>query len=89
MQEADWFYTQRMVQLSNRPIVSQNIINCSSEGQRQVKLRVSASYGAPEKQMRQVLTHLVAGHPLPHRQPDPMVHVRAYQDSAVEYLVWV
>lgn len=93
VQEIGLFYTKlnttdnKLVQLPNSTIVSQNIINYSSEDQRQVELKVSASYDAPTELVRQTLRELVQAHPLIRREPEPLIRVYAYQDSAIQYLV--
>lgn len=95
VQEIGLFYTKlnttdnKLVQLPNSGIVSQNIINYSSEDRRQVELRLSASYDAPPELVRRVLGNLVEAHPLAYREPAPLIHVYAYRDSAIEYLVRV
>ena len=96
VQEIGLFYTKlhtvdnKLVQLPNSTIVSQNIVNYSSEDRRQVELRVTASYDAPPELVRKVLRELVTAHPLTYDEPAPLVHVRSYGDSAIEYLtrVW-
>ena len=96
VQEIGLFYTKlhtvdnKLVQLPNSTIVSQNIVNYSSEDRRQVELRVTASYDAPPELVRKVLRELVTAHPLTYDEPEPLVHVRSYGDSAIEYLtrVW-
>ena len=93
VQEIGLFYTKlnttdnKLVQLPNSTIVSQNIINYSSEDQRQVELKVSASYDAPTELVRRTLGELVRAHPLIRQEPEPLIRVCAYQDSAVQYLV--
>lgn len=95
VQEIGLFYTKlntvdnKLVQLPNSAIVSENIINYSSEDRRQVELKVSASYDAPAQLVRDILTKLVQDHPLTYADPEPLVHVYAYQDSAIVYLIRV
>ena len=66
-----------------------NIINYTSEELRQVELRVTASYDAPVETVMDTLKVLVGEHPLTLATPAPTIHVRSYQDSAIEYLVRV
>ena len=93
--EIGLFYTKlnsidnKLVQLPNSSIVTQNIINYSSEERRRVELRVSASYDAPIEQVKGVLVQLVADHPLTMSDPAPLIHVSGYGDSAIQYLVRV
>ena len=87
------FYTKlnsvdnKLVQLPNSSIVSQNIINYSSEERRRVELKVTASYDAPTEQVKAVLARLVKEHPLTMSEPEPLIHVNSYGDSAIEYIV--
>ena len=87
------FYTKlnsvdnKLVQLPNSSIVAQNIINYSSEERRRVELKVTASYDAPTEQVKAVLARLVEEHPLTMSEPEPLIHVNSYGDSAIEYIV--
>lgn len=93
--ETGLFYTKltsidnKLIQLPNSVIVSSNIINYSSEEKRQVELKISASYDSDPEKVRQVLATLVGEHPLTLPTPEPLIHVLAYQDSAIEYIVRV
>ena len=93
VQEIGLFYTKlntadnKLVQLPNSVVVSENIINYSAAAKRRVELRVSASYDAPAELVREVLSRLVQDHPLTHQEPAPLAHVYQYQDSAIEYIV--
>ena len=60
----------KLVQLPNSTIVSQNILNYSSEESRRVELKVSASYNAATEQVKAVLARLVGEHPLILSEPD-------------------
>ena len=77
----------KLVQLPNSSIVAQNIINYSSEERRRVELKVTASYDAPTEQVKAVLARLVEEHPLTMSEPEPLIHVNSYGDSAIEYIV--
>ncbi len=79
----------KLIQLPNSTIVAGNIINYTSEELRQVELRVTASYDAPVETVMDTLKVLVGEHPLTLATPAPTIHVRSYQDSAIEYLVRV
>ena len=93
--EIGLFYTKlntvdnKLVQLPNSTIISGNIINYSAEDRRKVELKVTASYDAPPEQVKAVLAQLVGEHPLTLPTPEPLIHVSAYQDSAIEYIVRV
>lgn len=91
--ETGLFYTKlnsidnKLIQLPNSVITSANIVNYSSEEKRQVELKVSASYDSDPEKVRQLLARLVGEHPLTLATPEPMIHVFAYQDSAIQYIV--
>ena len=93
--EIGLFYTKlntvdnKLIQLPNSTIISGNIINYSAEDKRRVELKVTASYDAPPEQVKAVLAQLVGEHPLTLPTPEPLIHVSAYQDSAIEYIVRV
>jgi small conductance mechanosensitive channel len=91
--EIGLFYTKlitpdnKLVQLPNSTIVAANITNYSSEKNRRVDLKISASYDAPCEQVKQVLTQVVKDHPLTLSDPEPMIRVNSYGDNAIEYVV--
>ena len=93
--EIGLFYTKlhsgdnKLVQLPNSAIVSQNIINYSGEEKRRVEVKIGVAYSAPIDEVKAVLERLVGEHPLTYSTPAPAVHVSAYLDSTVEYLVRV
>ena len=89
------FYTKlatpdnKLVQLPNSTIVSANIINYSAQPTRRVEVKVSASYDAPTRQVLSLLKDMVEAHPLTLADPEPMIHVDNYGDSAISYVVRV
>ena len=89
------FYTRlatvdnKLVELPNSTIVSANITNYSAHPTRRVEVKVSASYDAPTQRVLELLKELVERHPLTHADPEPMIHVDAYGDSAIQYVVRV
>ena len=91
--EVGLFYTKlnsadnKLVQIPNSAIVSSNIINYSSEDKRRVEILVTASYDAPCEKVMEVLRRLVGEHPLTLATPEPVIHVKEYQDSAIQYVV--
>ena len=93
--EVGLFYTKlnsgdnKLIQIPNSAIVSSNIINYSSEDKRRVDLTVTASYDAPCEKVMEVLYRMAGEHPLTLATPEPVVHVNAYQDSAIQYVVRV
>lgn len=93
--EIGMFYTKlttpdnKLVQLPNSTIVSANIINFSAQPTRRVELTVSASYDAPTEQVLALLSRMAADHPLVLDDPEPMIHVDQYGDSAINYVMRV
>ena len=89
------FYTRlttpdnKLIELPNSTIVSANIINYSAQPARRVELKVSASYDAPPERVLAVLRGMVEDHPLTLADPEPMIHVDDYGDSAIRYVVRV
>ena len=89
------FYTKlatpdnKLVQIPNSTIVSANIINYSAQPARRVEVKVSASYDAPTDRVLTVLKEIVEAHPLTLADPEPMIHVDNYGDSAIGYVVRV
>ncbi len=93
--EIGMFYTKlttpdnKLVQLPNSTIVSANIINFSAQPTRRVELKVSAGYDAPLDTVKGALTGAVKAHPLTLSDPEPVIRVERYGDSAIEYVVRV
>ena len=93
--EIGLFYTKlttpdnKLVELPNSSIMSANIINYSAQSTRRVEIKVSASYDAPTERVLAVLKEAVEGHPLTLADPEPMIHVDDYGDSAIRYVVRV
>ena len=87
------FYTKlttpdnKLVQLPNSTIVSANITNFSVQSTRRVELRVSASYDAPTERVIALLAKMAADHPLVLDDPNQMIHVDDYGDSAITYVM--
>ena len=95
VEEIGMFYTKlttpdnRLVQLPNNTIVSANITNFSAQPTRRVELKLTASYDAPVDAVKEALARAVAAHPLTLADPEPMIRVEGYRDSAIEYVVRV
>ena len=93
--EIGMFYTKldtpdnKLVQIPNSTIVSANIINYSARPTRRVELKLSASYDNSTEQVIAVLSGMVENHPLTLADPEPMIHVNEYGESAIEYVVRV
>ncbi len=95
VEEIGMFYTKlttpdnRLVQLPNNTIVSANITNFSAQPTRRVELKLTASYDAPVDAVKEALARAAAAHPLTLADPEPMIRVEGYRDSAIEYVVRV
>ncbi len=95
VEEIGMFYTKlttpdnRLVQLPNNTIVSANITNFSAQPTRRVELKLTASYDASVDAVKEALARAVAAHPLTLADPEPMIRVEGYRDSAIEYVVRV
>ena len=93
--EIGLFYTKlttvdnKLIQIPNNAIASANVVNYSAEATRRVEVKVSASYDAPTERVLTLLKGLVEDHPLTLADPEPMVHVDAYGDNAIGYVVRV
>ena len=91
--EIGLFYTKlntsdnKLIQLPNSSIISSNIINHTAEGKRRVDLTVTVSYDAPPERVKAAMARMIGEHPLTLATPEPMIHVNAYQESSIEYIV--
>ena len=89
------FYTKintpdnKLIQIPNSQIASEQIINYTTEPQRRVDLTVTASYDAPLETVKKAIGEVVAAHPLALETPEPFVRVSNYGDSAIEYTIRV
>lgn len=93
--EIGMFYTKlttpdnKLIQLPNSTIVSSNVVNFSAQPTRRVELKVSAGYDDSTEQVIALLARMAADHPLVLDDPEPMVHVDEYGDSAISYIMRV
>jgi small conductance mechanosensitive channel len=79
----------RRIMVPNSKVMSVRVINYSTEPKRRVDLKFTASYDAPIEQVKKVMERLVSDHPKVIHDPEPMVRVVDYEDSAVKYMVRV
>lgn len=75
--------------LPNSETVSSKIRNFSMEGKRRLELRFSASYGDNIDAVREALLEAAEGQETVLRDPAPVVSVKEFADSSVEYLLLV
>lgn len=93
VEEVGLFYTKlktldnKLIQMPNSSIVAANITNYSSETNRRVEFKVSASYNDDTEKVKSILMEHVRSHPLTLDDPEPAVHINAYQANDIEYVV--
>ena len=89
------FYTKlttvdnKLIQIPNSAIASNNVVNYSAEPTRRVEVKVSASYDAPTERVLALLKEMVERHPLTLADPEPMIHVDDYGENSIGYVVRV
>ncbi len=76
----------KLVSIPNSAVVAAEIVNYSVTGQRRVELTVSASYDAPVETVLAALTE-AAQVPTALAEPKVFAGVKAYGDSAIEYVL--
>ena len=87
------FYTKirtgdnKMIQVPNSQIANEKIINYTSEEERRVDWKFTASYDAPVEAVKKAVEDVLSSHPLVQVTPAPFVRVSNYGDSAIEYTV--
>lgn len=93
--EIGMFYTKlnsvdnKLIQLPNSVVVSGTIVNHTAEALRWVELKLTASYNSDPALVIETLTRMAEEHPLTMDDPKPFVHVFAYQESDIQYIVRV
>ena len=93
--ETGMFYTKlktvdnKLVQVPNSQIAGEKIINYSSEENRRVDIKISASYEAPIETVKAAILQVLGEHPKTMATPEPLVRVNNYGASAIEYVVRV
>lgn len=78
----------KIVSIPNNAVVSAEIVNYTTAGKRRVDITVSAAYSAPVEQVLAAL-HEAAAVPAVMDTPPPFSGVKAYGDSAIEYVLQV
>lgn len=95
--EIGLFYTKlctadkKDIFIPNGSISSSTIVNYSSEPNRKLVLKFTASYDAPIEKVKEALMEVVKGDKRILTDPAPFINVSAYLDSSIEYMVaiWV
>lgn len=74
----------------NGEISGKTIVNFTAADKRQVELKFTASYEAPQEAVRRCIAKVVGEHPRTLPTPAPLIRVSAYKESSVEYIprVW-
>ena len=89
------FYTQihtfdnKIVQIPNFKLTSNNVINCSAAGTRRVDLKFSVSYDDNLTKVKSVVYDVISQIPEILQDPQPQVYVSEHLDSGVEILALV
>ena len=78
----------KIVSIPNSAVVSSEIVNYTAAGKRRVDITVSAAYRAPVEQVLAALRE-AAALPAVMDKPAPFSGVKAYGDSAIEYVLQV
>ena len=80
-------YDRRKIFIPNSTVTSSNVVNYTLEGRRRVELTVTASYGSDMDTVKRALQEAVDAVPGFYDDPPVFIHVTAYQESAVAYMV--
>ena len=80
-------FDNKIIFVPNGQISGEKITNYTSQEERRVDLKFSASYDAPCEQVKAAIEKVVADHPKTLFTPTPFVRVSAYKDSSIEYAV--
>ena len=73
----------------NGEISGKTIVNFTAADKRQVELKFTASYEAPQEAVRRCIAKVVGEHPRTLPTPAPLIRVSAYKESSVEYILRV
>lgn len=77
----------KRISVPNSQMSAAKIVNYTNEAGRRVDLYFSASYDAPTQTVRSAILEAVDAIPAVRRDPEPVVWISAYQDSAIQYVV--
>ena len=77
----------KRISVPNSQMSAAKIVNYTNEAGRRVDLYFSASYDAPTRTVKEAILEAAASIPAVRRDPEPVVWISAYQDSAVQYVV--
>ena len=77
----------KRISVPNSQMSAAKIVNYTNEAGRRVDLIFSASYDAPTQAVKVAILEAVAAIPAVRRDPEPVVWISAYRDSAIDYVV--
>lgn len=77
----------KRISVPNSQMSAAKIVNYTNEAGRRVDLTFSASYDAPTQVVKEAILEAAAAIPAVRRDPEPVVWISAYQDSAIQYVV--
>ena len=87
-------FTTKLIGLSNKEIIipngslsNGNIVNYTTQGTRRVDLVFGVSYDADIKQTKDVLSKVLAAHPLIMKDPAPTIALSELADSSINFVV--
>ncbi len=79
----------RTIFLPNGTLYASRIINYSMSENRRIELTVSAAYGNSPEKVRGAILDAVDKVPALLKDPEPVIHVESYGDSAITYSMYV
>ena len=81
----------KVIYIPNSEISTSKIINYTRQTHRRIEIFVGASYNAPLENVKAALQGAINALPYFEKEPAPAVHVSAYQESAIQYVIhaWV
>ena len=81
----------KTVCLPNSQVSDGRIVNYTSQPNRRLEIFVCASYNAPMDDVREALFEALEAYPQLNKDPEPLVRVRDYLDSSIQYVIhaWV
>lgn len=79
----------KLVCVPNGQIAGQTIVNYTAQDKRQVELKFSVAYGAPQDVVKGCIAQVVGAHPKAMFTPEPLIRVSGYKESSVEYILRV
>ena len=93
--ETGVFYTKlktidnKVIQIPNSELSQGKVTNYSTEEDRRIDLKITASYDAPFEKVKACLLQVVCEHPKTFATPEPVVRVNSFGESSIEYIIRV